>query len=368
MAGMKYARFVSYLLLLVHVACGSSSPPENPLEMANAGHCHIQSDFTAALPSAACPPEQNADEIRTTRATVDGITRTGLYMQAPGVVRFPVFIHHGATFLTWITLAPTAWTGSLDGALFRVVLYAVDPPETVLLVERHVDPHNNPEHQVWLKLAQDLSFWGNSRVVIELSADPGPAGDNSMDWCIWGQPMVYSPPLPAGNFPYEKMKQRLAAGEWRLDHDFVATRAVSSAPGHEESSPPLLTTSFTLSDRTKEGLYAHPPWSVTRTLIPGVDAKLFTSLGIIENCWDSSDGVLFCIEAELAGSPPQTLLEYSLCPRVNLCDRGWVDVTVDLSLYANRSIKLTLSTGPGSRNDFNCDSGAWAHPLIISTP
>jgi hypothetical protein len=202
--------------------------------------------------------------------------------------------------------------------------------------------------------------------LIELAIEPGPAGDTYQDWGIWGEPVVYAPSLPPPETTPEEIEQLIEEGTMQLDWCFTSTRAIG-LPGQGQS-PVYLTSAFSLDGVLREGLYAHPPWSISQTITPGPRPRFVTSLGMVPSCWEQSDGVLFSLRAETAGTAATTLFEYWLSPRANRCDRGWVDIAVDLSQFAGKPLTLTLVTSAGPLDDLTCDSVTLGSPQVISRP
>jgi len=357
-----------FFIISVSVACNRTREDATPLQMAKTGLRHIQADFVKALSPESWTTEENADVVESCTISINGISRSGIYMQAPGICRFNIFVHRGAVFTTWVAMTPKAWNGSSDGVLFTVSATSTDPPDTVLLSRLRLDPMNIPLHRNWFRLDGSLAPWTGKVVSLELRSSPGDAGDSFQDWCVWGEPTVHSPPLSYGMVTLESVSEEIGLGEQQLDLSFVATRVLGSpaTPGHH--AQPLMTTSLELNHLKREGLYAHPPWAVSRLVTIGPRPKMVTSLGLIEKCWTSSNGVDFGIEIERPDASPSVLFEYWLCPQVNACDRGWVDIAIDLSRFVGETVKITLTTRGGYRGNLTCDSAAWANPIVVSTP
>lgn len=363
---MRCAALVESLVTVAALACSDAPSTNSPLELATKGNTHIQADLVRALDKACCLDEHNADAVERCFIAVDGISRPGFYMQAPGLCSFPVFVHAGARFASWISLTPQAWVGGGDGVEFVVSVISSDPPETVIVAKRSLDPSNYPRQRTWFQMEASLEPWGETPVILQLCVLPGDRGDNYHDWCVWGQPTVSSPQLATAQYGYSAVMEAIKEKKVRLDHDFLATRIVG--PDTASSEPPrsLVSTSLHLANGQREGLYAHPPWSVSRMLVPGPQARLVTSLGLVEECWPTSNGVDYAVEIARVGALPSTVFRYWLCPQVNACDRNWVDVAVDLSMYAGETITLTLRTEGGYEDNLTCDSAAWARPVVVS--
>jgi hypothetical protein len=369
---MKKARIIHHIIalfvVLYTVSCssGDADIQNHPYSSASRGECHIQLDCIDAFGTASFPKQLNADSVEKTLVTVRGKQRHSLYMQAPGVADYEVFILPGSVFSSWVSMAPTAWNGSTDGAVFSVIVISDDPPESVLVWKRLINPRNNPQDRRWHAVHTPLDCWTGKKCTIRLHSDPGHSDDMTKDWCLWGEPLVYSAPLTDSVDGTDQFEAQLEKGIYQYDHDFLVTHTVPSSIEVPDSLIQSRTTAFLLAGRHQEGLYAHPPWSMSRTVLPGPRASFIASLGMIESCWESSDGVLFRVEVTSDPAHPVLLFEYYLNPRINKTDQRWVDIVIDLSAYTGVLTDITLRTTPGYRGDLNCDSVAWAHPAVIS--
>ena len=96
-------------------------------------------------------------------------------------------------------------------------------------------------------------------------------------------------------------------------------------------------------------------------------------LGTLEQSWTvEGDGVYFMINAS-EGTIFETLYTGVLDPFHNPGDRRWLDVTLDLSTHAGKTINLMLNTRPSAppnpgealREDQNGDMPVWGAPRII---
>jgi len=359
---MRHANII--LLCAALIQCSRQPAEISPWAHAQRGTAHLQADLTSLLDTAAVPPG-NAAPLQHSTVRIQGVARAGIYMQAPSRARFRVFVHPEARLSAWVAMIPGCWAGSTDGAEFRVSVISYDLQDSVCLGSIRLDPRTREQDRRWVALEHYLLPWAGSMVFIELAIDSGPTGDTYQDWCIWGEPVVFSPPLPPPDETPREVDRRIGEGTMRLDWCFTSTRMIpASQPG--EVSPANLTSAFTLDGVRREGLYAHPPWSLSHTVIPGPRARLVASMGMVESCWEQSDGVLVRVRAEAADRMPAILFEYWLCPRANRCDRRWVDIAVDLSRFVGEPLTLTLETSPGPIGDLSCDSVTLGSPRIVS--
>jgi hypothetical protein len=97
------------------------------------------------------------------------------------------------------------------------------------------------------------------------------------------------------------------------------------------------------------------------------------SLGMLEQSWTvQGDGVWFMISAS-EGPNFETLYSGVLDPFKNAGDRRWLDVMLDLSSHAGRTISLMLNTRPSApatppdppKADQNGDMPVWGAPRVI---
>jgi hypothetical protein len=108
-------------------------------------------------------------------------------------------------------------------------------------------------------------------------------------------------------------------------------------------------------------------WSVT---VPD-NGELKVSLGLLEDGWAvEGDGVLFRVLVG-AGGPPEEILNLLINPYGNAADRGWHDLSLDLSEFAGETISLLFNTNssPPMRppvDNRNGDFAVWGAPRIVT--
>ncbi len=363
---MRYANLLLFAVLSAQCSRQPASP--SPWGLAQRGHAHIQADLTALLDEAVLPSSGNVAPPQRSNIRIKGIGRAGIYMPAPARARFQVFVPPEGRFAAWFAMMPSAWAGSTDGAEFHVSVIGNAPDDSVLLFSTQLNPRVREDDQNWHYLDVALAPWAGSTIMLELQVGPGPSGDSYRDWCMWGEPVVFGPPPMAPALSHDDLDRLLADGLLRLDWCFTATRALPPIEEPDLAFVAPLTSAFPLDGVEREGLYAHPPWSVTRTLVPGPRARLVASLGMVESCWQQSNGAMCIVRAGAPGGPQTTLFEYWLCPRANRCDRRWVDIAVDLGRFAGRPVRLSLETTSGPSSDLICDSVVWGSPRVVSLP
>jgi hypothetical protein len=97
-------------------------------------------------------------------------------------------------------------------------------------------------------------------------------------------------------------------------------------------------------------------------------AWLTVSLGLKPEAWTQpGDGVLFRVGMS-TGSRYDELLNVLVNPYGNPSDRGWQDISLDLSPYAGQSVDVIFNTNwsaPGHGDDRRNDLALWGAPRIV---
>ena len=81
-------------------------------------------------------------------------------------------------------LSPYSWDQEGDGVGFRVTLTQGTEEHTVF--DQYIDPKKNLADRRWVDSKIDLTPFAGQTVIITLSTNSGPAGDNRFDWAGWG--------------------------------------------------------------------------------------------------------------------------------------------------------------------------------------
>jgi hypothetical protein len=127
----------------------------------------------------------------------------------------------------------------------------------------------------------------------------------------------------------------------------------------------------TIGGRTLPAIYPSAPSRIVFGATVPENGALKVSLGIKEEGWTiPGDGVLFRILLG-AGGPPEEIMNITLNPYGNPGDRGWRDMTLDLSEYAGETVDLffnTNSSGPSRppRDDRGGDFPLWGDPRLVT--
>lgn len=134
-------------------------------------------------------PRQNADLVKLSTFTIEGDTRRVLFMHPTSAVTYTMQLPLGAHLETSLALDPWTWQpGKGDGVEYVVYLKAADGAHK--LVDRYIDPKNNPGDRKWQDLSIDLSAYGGQEITLTLTTLPGPRGDTTYDWSGWANPKI----------------------------------------------------------------------------------------------------------------------------------------------------------------------------------
>ena len=128
-----------------------------------------------------------------------------------------------------------------------------------------------------------------------------------------------------------------------------------------------------LAGERMKAIYAKQPSRIVYSLTVPQDAWLKVSLGLKEEAWTmQGDGVLFLIGASV-GQNWSELFSLVVNPFGNPSDKGWKEITVDLSPYAGQTMDLVFNTysspgpSPGQppKDDRNGDMALWGNPRVV---
>jgi len=113
-------------------------------------------------------------------------------------------------------------------------------------------------------------------------------------------------------------------------------------------------------------LFAHPPSRVTwKVTVPARKPMFMTTIALRPYVWEHrSDGVRF--DVAITDGSHETSVSRFLNPGYRLNDRAWVEMAVDLSEYAGRTVDVSLATSAGPRGDVGWDWALWGDPRIVS--
>jgi hypothetical protein len=121
-----------------------------------------------------------------------------------------------------------------------------------------------------------------------------------------------------------------------------------------------------INGQSPPALFAHPPSRVTWTVtVPAQKPHFNTYVALRPYVWEQrSDGVTFDVSVT-DGTHEMTATRF-LNPGSRLSDRAWIEMDLDLSEYAGRSVQLTLATSAGPQGNSAWDWALWGNPRIVS--
>jgi hypothetical protein len=128
-----------------------------------------------------------------------------------------------------------------------------------------------------------------------------------------------------------------------------------------------------LGGERMQAIYAKQPSRLGFSITVPQDAWVKVNLGLKEEAWTmQGDGVLFMIGVS-TGTSWSELFSLVVNPFGNPSDKGWKEITVDLSQYAGQTVDLIFNTysspgpSPGQppRDDRNGDMALWGNPRVV---
>ena len=334
-------------------------------------------------------PLQRGGTFSHSRSTLSGVTKSAIHAHP--------FYQGGSgnTFGEFIIPLPDSpdirlqfyiglWEGSQnsDGVTFIVSVQGDE------IFRQHYN------QQKWQPITLDLSPYRGKIVKLRFTTTPGPNGNASWDWAVWGEPKIisepdnsltkigfFSPVEPTASLP--GTFRHIDSGHYTLETVLPAQILFFLAPGQQVlPSYNLRDAQFTAGlqfdgifrlgsvwnsgNRTtvenpngerKPSIYAHPPTNGQTIIqfplnLPNVQGLTFSFAMVLQDN-PCSNGVLF-----------QVLLNGQKRFEHLIETPDWVDMTIPLSEFAGQSVLLELVTDPNGSAD--CDWAHWADLLITA--
>ena len=254
--------------------------------------------------------------------------------------------------------------------------------------------HQHYNQQKWQPVTLNLSPYRGELVKLRFTTTPGPNGNASWDWAVWGEPEIISKPdnslTTVGFFsPVESTTSlpntfsHIGGGHYSLETVLPAQILFFLAPG-QQVVPPYdprdaqftaglqfdgifrLGSVWNSGNRTtienpkgerKLSISAHPPTNGQTILqfplhLPQSQGLIFSFSMVLQDN-PCSNGVLF-----------QVLLNGQSRFEHLIESPDWVDADLSLSEFAGQTVLLELVTDPNGSN--SCDWAHWADLLIIA--
>lgn len=241
---------------------------------------------------------------------------------------------------------PSIWECAC--ALENGITYAVylrDDNDIRPLMERFVDPVNNPEDRRWFTERIELGEWASERRTL-LFVRQAPEGSTGLEYARWAIPT------------------RLSAGyafPW-LEDAAAETQSLSIS---RWLSLPVY--SLTIDGDTRFAVRQHPPSRANLLLgLPDGETQLTFGIGLDPELWSGQidpnllgDGVNFRVALGVNGET-QTLFEQYIDPKNNPDERRWQDIAIDLSPWSGQRVDLRFSTDAGPLDDATYDWAFWS--------
>ncbi len=120
---------------------------------------------------------------------INGVKPRALFAHPPGKVSWMVTVPEGgATLRTAMALRPPVWENRSDGVTFSISV--ADGSHVAEAYSLFVNPRERLDHRAWIPVDVNLSAYAGRSVRVILETTPGPSGNGSFDWAMWGHPRI----------------------------------------------------------------------------------------------------------------------------------------------------------------------------------
>ena len=162
---------------------------------------------------------------------------------------------------------------------------------------------------------------------------------------------------------------------WKIQPDWLPARAWYDFIENREVTlrlvdPNLLKVEqWEILGETRTVLFLHPSPSGATTLVYPVMIRprtvLSTALALAPGAWSGEgDGVVFEIYVEDDAGIHLLFSQY-VDPKHHQQDRRWSPVSLDLSAYAGKLVRVIFSVNGGPASDIRYDWSGWAEPRLV---
>lgn len=281
--------------------------------------------------------------VHTSQFTIKGLTQPVLFEHPDSQVSYQVIIPLAAKLRFSIAVSSEAWAKEGDGVQYHIYIAYQNTKEQVF--SQYIDPKKNLNQQQWHDYELDLSRWEGKKVTLTFETLSGPNNDARFDWAGWGNPTL-------GQYTYFDFTRKLYTAyppPASLDQTRIIRRLVDGS--------------------YKNILYQHPDGWLSYPLHIQPDTQLAFGIGLDPEVWspEKGDGVRFEVLVTDGSRTVQVFNQY-LDPKNVEEDRHWFYEWVDLSEFADRDVKITFVTRPGSNEEENnkyFDWAYWVAPRLV---
>lgn len=157
----------------------------------HANSSRILEDFSAALDAAqVTQPNGLVPRVMAADYEIGGLLQRGILDHPDGTITWSVASLPEHTSLVFSTAIAPECAGIGDGVEFRVI--ADSEAESRVLFDFYDRNDKTAAAEHWRLHRVDLSAYARKRVSFTLGTRPGPNGDYTCDWAIWGAPRLVS--------------------------------------------------------------------------------------------------------------------------------------------------------------------------------
>lgn len=224
------------------------------------------------------------------------------------------------------------------------------------MFKRYLNPVENNQERRWFDVFINLSKYANKSIKLSLAANPGPNDNYDADWFGWSTPVIYN----FGSFVGNPNDENLA-------YDFIDNFnkanifPADSGYGTPTGKIAFLMNGWNIGGEKRTAIITLANGQVKYSLDSTKRGNhMYFSVGMNATIGDGATGFII-VEKE---GKKDTVFQRYLNPAMNQDERHWFNEYVNLSLYANQSIKLTFMANPGPRSDDTADWFGWGTPIL----
>ena len=288
--------------------------------------------------------EEGVDQqVRNDILTIQQTSHQILFEHPDSKVRWDVKIPDKSHLRFSIGLSPEVWGKQKgDGVQFNITLETQG--SVYVLLDKYIDPKNDPSERHWFDYDIDLSHWSGEDVKLRFRTSSGPQNNNFFDWAGWGNPRIVIPGELSFISTFDKADVNNATEE-KVRLDWIV-----------------------INNELRDVIFEHPTSKITYDLNVLTNTNLCFGFGIDPVAWSSTngDGVDFNVEVQ-EDQKTSALFSRYIDPKHNQNDRTWFNHCINLDQFSGQEIQLSFLTSPGPNNDSNYDWAVWSNPILVNT-